>query len=123
MHRLELARRALRSLRRIPQDRARSIFAALDELAALPDPSTHPVKAMKGDWKGCLRIRIGAYRAVFQLSDDPHRLEGESPEELPADAVEDVDLGEFHGGLAMERGSGLRLDSRGSGLDLLDAAL
>jgi mRNA-degrading endonuclease RelE of RelBE toxin-antitoxin system len=72
MHRLELARRALRSLRRIPQDRARSIFAALDELAALPDPSTHPnVKAMKGDWKGCLRIRIGSYRAVFQLSDDP----------------------------------------------------
>ena len=42
MHRLELARRALRSLRRIPQDRIRSIFAALDELAALPDPSTHP---------------------------------------------------------------------------------
>ncbi len=41
MHRLELSRRALRSLRRIPRERARSIFAALEELAApylLPNP-------------------------------------------------------------------------------------
>ena len=72
MHRLELSRRAMRSLRRIPKDRARSILEALDELAALPEPATQPnVKAMKGDWKGCLRIRIGSYRAIFELHADP----------------------------------------------------
>jgi len=72
MHRLEFSRRAMRSLRRIPQDRTRGIFAAFEELAALSDPTTHVnVKAMKGDWKGCLRIRIGSYRAIFQLADDP----------------------------------------------------
>jgi hypothetical protein len=69
----------MRSLRRIPQDRARRIFAALDELTTLPDPSTHPnVKAMKGDWRGCLRIRIGSYRAIFQLTTAPPS-ESEAP--------------------------------------------
>ncbi len=62
----------MRSLRRMPQDRARRILADLDELTSLPEPSTHPnVKAMKGDWRGCLRIRIGSYRAIFQLAHDP----------------------------------------------------
>jgi len=76
MHRLEIMRRALRSLRRIPKDRAAKILAALEELKALEDPGTHhSVKAMKGDWEGSSRMRIGSYRAIFQLNPDPEGAE------------------------------------------------
>jgi len=78
MHRLELTRGALRAMRRIPQDRVRQIFGALEELAVLPDPTTHQnVKAMKGDWQGSWRMRIGSYRAIFAVVPDPERETGE----------------------------------------------
>jgi mRNA interferase RelE/StbE len=74
MHRLELTRRAIRAMRRIPQDRVRQIFGALEELAALPDPTTHQnVKPMKGNWEGSWRMRIGSYRAIFAILSDPER--------------------------------------------------
>jgi mRNA interferase RelE/StbE len=74
MHRLELTRRAIRAMRRIPQDRVRQIVGALEALAALPDPTTHQnVKAMKGDWEGSWRMRIGSYRAIFAIVPDPER--------------------------------------------------
>ena len=82
MHRVELSRRTMRSLRRIPRDRAQNVLEVLDELAALPDPATHHnVRLMKGDWRGCLRIRIGSYRAIFELIADPTA----DPEANPAD--------------------------------------
>jgi mRNA interferase RelE/StbE len=72
MHRVEITRRALRSMRRIPKDRTGKILAALEELRALEDPgSHHNVKAMKGDWVGFSRMRIGSYRAVFEINPDP----------------------------------------------------
>ena len=71
MRRLEITRRALRSMRRIPKDRTRKILAALEELRALEDPgSHHNVKAMKGDWVGFSRMRIGSYRAIFEVNPD-----------------------------------------------------
>lgn len=80
MHRLEITRRALRSMRRIPKDRAGKIIASLEELRALQVPMTHHnVKAMKGDWVGYSRLRIGSYRAIFKLNPDP---EAESESEL-----------------------------------------
>ena len=72
MHRLEITRRALRSMRRIPKDRCVKILTALEELRALEDPSAHHnVKAMKGNWEGFSRIRIGSYRAIFEVNLDP----------------------------------------------------
>lgn len=69
MHRLEITRRALRSLRRIPKDRTQKILAALEGLRSLEDPgSHHNVKAMKGDWAGFSRMRIGSYRAIFEVN-------------------------------------------------------
>ena len=77
MHRYELRRAALRSMRRIPPDQARKIFEALDELAASEDPRIHHnVKAMRGEWHGNHRLRIGNYRAIFTVQADPE-IEGE----------------------------------------------
>lgn len=77
MHRYELRRAALRSMCRIPPDQARKIFEALDELAASEDPRTyHNVKAMRGEWSGSHRLRIGNYRAIFTAQTDPE-VEGE----------------------------------------------
>lgn len=71
MHRVELHKKALKGLRRIPQARAGQIFKALDELAELPDPSAHRnVISMQGDWEGYSRMRIGSYRAIFKLLTD-----------------------------------------------------
>lgn len=72
MHKLELTRRALRAMRRIPKDRIRQIFAALEELTVISDPTTHRnIKVMKGEWEGSLRMRIGSYRAILSIQPDP----------------------------------------------------
>ena len=61
-------RRAVRYLRRMPVDRKEQVKAAITDLAELDEPATHPnVKAMSGDWSGCLRLRVGRYRAIFHL--------------------------------------------------------
>ena len=62
-------RHAVRSLKRMPVERKEQIKAALADIAALPDLSAHPnVKAMKGEWSGCFRLRVGRYRAIFRFS-------------------------------------------------------
>ena len=72
MHRYNLSRNAVKSLRRIDRSRVEQIFAALDELAATTNPAEHRnVKAMKGDWQGMHRLRIGSYRAIFAMNPDP----------------------------------------------------
>lgn len=76
MHRLEITRRALRSMRRIPKDRCAKIIIALEDLMTSEDPAAHQnVKAMKGDWTGFSRIRIGSYRAIFEVNPDPEAQE------------------------------------------------
>lgn len=78
MHRYTLSRNAMKSLRRIDKSRVGQIFAALDELAATENPAEHRnVKAMKGDWKGMHRLRIGSYRAIFAMNPDPEAGPGE----------------------------------------------
>lgn len=63
-------RHAVRYLRRMPEDRKSQVKAALAEAAVLPDPLAHPqVLAMTGEWKGCMRIRVGTYRAIFRCAD------------------------------------------------------
>jgi len=61
-------RHAVRYMRQMPADRKEQVKSAIAELAALDDPLAHPnVKCMRGDWSGCLRLRIGSYRAIFHL--------------------------------------------------------
>jgi mRNA-degrading endonuclease RelE of RelBE toxin-antitoxin system len=72
MHKVIYTRTARRSLRRIAKDRVATIIGSINELASLEDPLTHQnVKAMKGDWLGSYRLRIGGYRAIFGLNPDP----------------------------------------------------
>ena len=59
-------------MRRIPKDRVKQIFKSLDDLAATKKPTEHRnVTAMKGEWNGMYRLRIGAYRAIFECISDP----------------------------------------------------
>ncbi|MDF1742035.1 MAG: type II toxin-antitoxin system RelE/ParE family toxin [Verrucomicrobiales bacterium] len=74
MHQLEFHKRALKTLRKIPKDRAGQIVAKLEEFTEWTDPTEHPdVKVMRGEWEGAWRLRIGEYRAIFELSE----IEGE----------------------------------------------
>ena len=71
-------RNAVRYMRRMPADRTAQVKAAVDEVATLPDPLSHAnVKALGGEWSGCLRLRVGRYRAIFQIvtDDEDERLE------------------------------------------------
>ena len=75
MHRIAYHRRAARALRNIPQQRSRQILEDLAELAKLEDPRTHGnARAMQGEMRGAYRLRIGDYRAIFEL----HDIDGES---------------------------------------------
>ena len=62
-------RRAARYLGRMPRDRASQVRDALREVAALDDVLTHPgIKAMRGAMSGWLRLRVGSYRAILQVT-------------------------------------------------------
>ena len=72
MHRYQLSRAAMKSMRRIPKNRLKQIFHSLDDLAATEKPTEHHnVTVMKGEWLGMYRMRIGSYRAIFEVIPDP----------------------------------------------------
>ncbi len=61
-------RHAVRYLKRMPEDRKEQIKAAIVTVAVMPDVLAHPsVKAMRGEWEGCLRLRVGGYRIIFRM--------------------------------------------------------
>ena len=68
MHRVEFHKRARKALKRIPKERASQILAAIDRLAELPNPASHPnVRLMHGEWSGFSRMRVGSYRVIFRV--------------------------------------------------------
>jgi mRNA-degrading endonuclease RelE of RelBE toxin-antitoxin system len=72
MHKVIYPRAASRSLRRIAKNRVAQIISSIDEMAGLENPVGHQnVKAMKAEWAGCYRLRIGDYRAIFEINPDP----------------------------------------------------
>jgi len=62
------AHRALRRLRKSDPTTAARIGAALDGLGDQPRPPG--VKALSGNPKGRLRVRIGDYRIIYRIDDD-----------------------------------------------------
>ena len=53
----------------MPADRKQQIKRAIDEVAELDVPTAHPnVRQMAGHWAGCMRLRIGIYRAIFHVT-------------------------------------------------------
>jgi mRNA-degrading endonuclease RelE of RelBE toxin-antitoxin system len=78
MHRLRYSRSAIRSMRKIAKSRTSQIMDALEALAEMENPTSHHnVKAMKGDWAGSWRMRIGSYRAIFKVNPDPEAVSSE----------------------------------------------
>lgn len=67
-YRIEIERRALQALGRLPKrDRVR-LLVAIDALAEAPRPATcAPVRAAP---KGTYRIRVGDYRVIYLVLDD-----------------------------------------------------
>ena len=62
-------RRAARYLSRMPRDRAAQVRDALREVAELDAITDHPnIKSMSGGMDGWLRLRVGSYRAILQVT-------------------------------------------------------
>ena len=71
MRKVVYHRNAARYMRRMPPDRKEQVKRAVRRAADLPDPLSDPnVKAMVGDWAGCMRLRVGVYRAIFHIVKD-----------------------------------------------------
>jgi mRNA-degrading endonuclease RelE of RelBE toxin-antitoxin system len=55
-------------MRKMPAKRRQKLAEVFEEVAALPDVTTHPrVSELSGKHKGSYRIRVGQYRAIFCL--------------------------------------------------------
>jgi len=66
-YRVEVARRALKSLRALPRREQQRIRAAIDLLAEHPRPPG--CVAMAGEAR-TYRVRVGDYRIVYEVFDD-----------------------------------------------------
>lgn len=69
MVRILISRSAERELARLPREIQKRFAKALEELAKDPRPrpglDVKPLRGMKGAW----RLRIGSYRAIYELEE------------------------------------------------------
>ena len=63
---VRIKRSAARELARIPQPARRRLVQAIDGLGKRPTAG----KILKGGLRGLRRLRVGAYRIVYELLDD-----------------------------------------------------
>ncbi len=68
MYRLQYSRQALKSLRRMPRDLARTIEGKIAVLARDPLARSNNVTTLKGE--AGYRLRIGDWRVIFELHHD-----------------------------------------------------
>lgn len=66
-YKVEIARRAVKSLARLPRREQQRIRAAIDLLADEPRPPG--CAALKGEERA-YRVRVGDYRIVYEVYDD-----------------------------------------------------
>ena len=66
-YRIEFRSTARRALADLPRDIAKRIDARILKLADEPRPSG--VKALQGEQRGRLRIRVGDYRVIYEVQD------------------------------------------------------
>lgn len=66
-YRVELARRAVRSLAALPRQEQQRIRAAIDLLASQPRP---PGAAKLTGERRAYRVRVGDYRIVYEVFDE-----------------------------------------------------
>lgn len=63
---------ALKNLKRLDKGVASRILKKLQTLAK--EVESFPHTAMKGQWKGYFRIRVGNYRVIYDLDHDNQRI-------------------------------------------------
>lgn len=67
-YRIDVKPSAAKELRRLDRDDRADVEAAIDALATTPRPAG--CKAMKGEWKGAYRIRVGKdLRVIYEVHD------------------------------------------------------
>jgi mRNA interferase RelE/StbE len=62
---LRIKRSALREIAALSKPERLRVMAAIDDLAATP----HVGKLLKGSFSGLRRIRVGAYRIVYEINE------------------------------------------------------
>ncbi len=63
---IRIKRSAARELARVPEPDRRRLADAIDRLAGRPRAGT----ALKGDFRGLRRLRVGDFRIVYEVLDD-----------------------------------------------------
>ncbi len=69
MFRIVFARKAARTLQKLPTDRARLIRGKIRVLATDPQALTRNVAPLKG-MPDCFRLRIGDWRVIYRVKDE-----------------------------------------------------
>lgn len=62
---LQIKQSALKEIERLPKPERQRVIAAIDQLAENP----HVGKLLKGDYSGLRRIRVGDYRAIYEINE------------------------------------------------------
>lgn len=65
MKEIEFTPDAAKALRKMPANTARLIRAKIDEFAREPDSLANNVKALKGEFAGIVRLRVGDLRVFM----------------------------------------------------------
>jgi mRNA interferase RelE/StbE len=64
MWKIKFTASAIEDLKKIPRNFQESIKrATCGRIAVNP----HKFKPLKGDWKGCYRLRVGNYRIIYEI--------------------------------------------------------
>jgi mRNA interferase RelE/StbE len=66
-YKLQFSNRALRSLKHLNKEEAAQIIRRLERIASASDVRQEQHKALQGNWRGYFSIRVGDYRAIYQL--------------------------------------------------------
>ena len=67
MYRIEFSARALKSIKRLPRNVAKTIVAELEAIAVDPDARHAGVRSLRYQLKGKYRLHWAGFRAIFEL--------------------------------------------------------
>jgi mRNA-degrading endonuclease RelE of RelBE toxin-antitoxin system len=69
-----LSNETVKQLRRLPRDRQRLIYQAIEEMKEEPlKGDVRPIKS--GKFQGSMRKRVGQYRIIFSIDQSKHLIE------------------------------------------------
>ncbi len=72
---VELSKSVLKTLHRLDKTASLRIVDGLEQLGEAENPLRHKnVRSLEGKLKGYYRLRVGEYRAIFELDPDGKRI-------------------------------------------------